>query len=867
MKTSGRRDQSDMKVWNPHKFYPTVAGLAAMLLLSAICRNGELRAQENVTEGESLFVTRVLPVFQEKCLACHGKDPQDLRGEFDMRSRTALLAGGESELPALVVGKPQESPLYEAIRWEGLEMPPKENDRLSPEQIEAIGRWIEVGAPWPDEERIEEIRQATRDSDLQAGIPVATSGGLSPEWTRRPYPPENLWAYQPLPENPAGVSESSRHPVDYFIEAQLQQRDLEPAPLADRATLIRRAHYDLIGLPPTAAEIRSFVEDPAPLDEAFARVVERLLDSPHYGEQWGRRWLDVVRYADSSGFANDYERGNAWRYRDYVVRAFNDDKPYDQFIVEQIAGDELDPANPENLVAVGFLRMGPWELTGMEVPKVARQRFLDDVTDSVGQVFLGHMLQCARCHDHKFDPIPTRDYYSFQAVFATTQLVERQAAFLPVENTAGFEEQRYLDQRAKFYQQNLDELSQKQTLEAARQWYAEQGMDPSEFEAVVAKLEQEKPRSQIGLNEVRNRLAKQKVDPATIPPRHVGFEPRDFGLERIARKGLERLRWRQERYEARALSVYDGLTIERNAVAAPLRMPKQPLQEGELEASAILVGGDPFSPGPPVEPGALSVVDLMGEAKVACEITTEVVGRRLELARWIASDKNPLTARVMVNRIWQGHFGRGIADTPNNFGATGKRPTHPELLDFLARRFIQEGWSVKAIHRLIMSSQAYQRSSEHPDSKTLADKDPERESYAAFLPRRLAAEELRDAMLFVSGELNPAVGGIPVRPEMNLEAALQPRQVMGTFAEAWQPSPRPQERHRRSLYALKLRGQRDPFLEVFNAPSPDLSCEAREASTVTPQVFALFNSENSLDRALALADRVLKQELTGSRSH
>ncbi|MEZ6113532.1 MAG: DUF1549 and DUF1553 domain-containing protein [Pirellulaceae bacterium] len=643
---------------------------------------------------------------------------------------------------------------------------------------------------------------------------------------------------------------------------------------------MRRVSFDLLGLPPTPAEIEAFVTDPSPDEEAFDKLIERLLASPHYGEQYARHWLDVVRYADSSGFANDYERGSAWRYRDYVIRAFNDDKPYDQFIREQIAGDELyargGESDPELLVAAGFLRMGPWELTGMEVAKIARQRFLDDVTDAVGQVFLGHMLQCARCHDHKFDPVPTRDYYSIQAAFATTQLAERQAAFLPKENTAGFDERRYLEQRQRHYQQVLSELKAKQTVAAARDWYADNQADATAFEAIVSELEDRHPNQAVDIQQVRRLMAERKIDPALIPPRHVGFTPRDFGLERIARKGLERLAWRLDRYEPVALSVYSGRTPSMKSVYAPLRMPNQPLADGTLEETCILAGGDPFSPQQPVAPGVLSVVRLTSfdhtsaapvtEPSTTDPSTTEpapIVGRREALADWIASTENPLTARVMVNRVWQWHFGQPLAGNPNNFGATGKKPTHPELLDYLATKFIDSGWSVKQLHRLILRSEAYRRSTQHPEPQKLAELDPHATSYAVFRPRRLDAEELRDAMLLVSGELNPTLGGIPVRPEMNLEAALQPRQVMGTFAEAWQPSPLPEQRHRRSIYALRLRGQRDPFQEVFNAPSPDLSCEAREASTVTPQVFAMFNSEISFDRALAFAHRL--QQSGGSR--
>jgi len=821
--------------------------LALMLLLSAWSAAEE---PQKPADGRALFAQRVWPLLVEKCHACHGAKPADIKGKYSLLTREKALRAGESGEAAIVPGRPEKSPLLAAVRWEdGLEMPPKENDRLSEEQVGWIRDWIAAGAPWPDVVGVPASAGLKDSKDrlkpgLQQMASVPTSGGLSPEWTNRKYDPRNLWAYQPL-RKPGVPADATSSPIDAFILQRLGELKITPAPLADRRTLIRRVTFDLVGLPPTPAEIEAFLADPAPDDQAFARVVDRLLASPHYGEHWARHWLDVVRYADSSGFANDYARGNAWRYRDYVVRAFNDDKPYDQFVREQLAGDELVGVPPsggdqgpakagtpsELLIAVGFLRMGPWELTGMEVPKIARQRFLDDVTDITGQVFLGHMLQCARCHDHKFDPVPTRDYYRVQAAFATTQIGEREAPFLECENLAGFEERKYLDQRRREYETTLARLQQKETA-AAKAWAAERGLEYI-------------PRNQ-GL--------KRGVAEEKLPPRHVGLTAEEMGHERIARKGLERLKWELDRYEPVALSVYSGRTPERTAVLTPPRMPADRLTAGMFEAVSVLSGGDPFSPREQVQPGTLSVVSLRSD--VNPEIPEAIEGRRAALAEWIVDPTNPLTARVMVNRIWQWHFDRPLAGNPNNFGATGKKPTHPELLDWLATTFIEEGWSIKSLHRHILLSETYRRAS------SPGGIDPDGTSYAFFPSRRLTAEELRDAMLFVSGELNPAIGGIPVRPEINRDVALQPRQVMGTFAEAWQPSPRPEQRHRRSLYALRLRGQRDPLLEVFNEPSPDVSCEARETSTVTPQVFSLLNSEASYARALTFATRALRETIS-----
>ncbi len=845
------------------------------------------------TETESLFVRRVLPLLHDKCLACHGQDEAKIKGGLDLRSLAETLFGGDSGKPALVAGQPEQSPLYLAVTrahdaWEA--MPPKEADRLSAEQIGWIKTWITAGAPWPDAAKQKQIAAANAEKwSAEDGIIMPTSGGLSADWTNRRYKPEGMWAYQPVrkpavpaapvaregekerkrdgekktaavsPSLPLAVSPSSANPIDAFLAAKLPT-GLTPAPAADARTFIRRATFDLTGLPPTPEEVAAFA--PAYLtnpQSAITHLVDRLLASPHYGERMAQHWLDVVRYADSSGFANDFERGNAWRYRDYVVRSFNTDKPYDRFAREQIAGDEIDPKNPELVVATGFLRMGPWELTGMEVAKVARQRFLDDVTNSVGETFLAQSLQCARCHDHKFDPVPTRDYYSIQATFATTQLAERPAAFLPEENVAGFDEAKYLEPRREAYLATLRRLDA-QLLVSAEKWFQEKGLDPTKWNAAVeAARTQErsgKRREFEGaFNAARGAMTRQKVPEDQFPPKLLGFSPEDYGNERVARKGLERLKWELDRYEPFALAVYNGRTPELRAVFNPLRMPANRMTDGELEQTCILTYGDPFALGEKVGPGVLSAVGVAPKTPVPDTIE----GRRTVFAEWVATADNPLTTRAIMNRVWLWHFGQPLAGNPNNFGSTGKKPTHPELLDWLAATFVEQGWSFKALHRVIMTSEAYRRSSTHPDLKLVAEKDPAGTSYATFAPRRLTAEELRDAMLATTGELNPTLGGIPNRPEMNLEAALQPRQVMGTFASAWIPNPLPAQRHRRSLYALKIRGLPDPALEVFNQPTPDFSCERRDASTVTPQVFSLFNGAASHARALALAARAVKE--------
>lgn len=815
------------------------------------------------TEMEKLFVRRIQPLFAEKCLACHGNEPK-IKGGLDMRTLQTVLKGGDSEQTSLVPGKPDQSPLYLAsLRthedWEA--MPPKEADKLYAEQLGWIKDWISAGAPWPDQARADEIAKANATAwAAEDGAPVKTSGGLSADWTNRKYKPEGLWAYQAVLK-PA--VKDAKHAVDELIS--LHQAQTTPAAEAtDARSFIRRASLDLTGLPPTPEEVAAFVTATQTSETAYPELIDRLLASPHYGERMAQHWLDVTRYADSSGFANDYERGNAWRYRDYVIRSFNADKPYDQFIQEQIAGDETSPNDPEKIIATGFLRMGPWELTSMEVAKVARQRFLDDVTNAVGETFLAHSLQCARCHDHKFDPIPTQDYYGIQAVFATTQLAERDAAFLQQENLQNFAEKAYLQASYAEHMQKLHELDEI-LLKNAQSWYTEKKLDPTAWNQAVEQARAfvqsgQKPNNKKQSNftsvfdMARATMQKNRLKEEQYPPKSVGFTSEQYGNERVARKGLERLRWELDRYEPYALAVYNGRTPEVTSISAPTRVAQNRMKVGELEKTCILAGGDPFSATTPVQPTVLSV---LGSVLPVPKISDALEGRRTAFAQWVADKRNPLTTRAIVNRVWMWHFGQAIAGNPNNFGSTGKKPTHPELLDWLAATFVEKGWSFKELHRIIMNSAAYRRSSQSP--QTQLSREELEKSYAVFRPRRLSAEELRDSMLAATGELNRTLGGIPNRPEINLEAAMQPRQVMGTFAAAWVPNAKPTERHRRSIYALKLRGLVDPAMEVFNSPAPDFSCEAREASTVTPQVFNLFNSQNSYDRALALAARVLHE--------
>ena len=781
-----------------------------LICLTAIVANSAAAAEPG--DGEKLFALRLKTLFAEKCLACHGDDPDEIAGGFDMRSRESMLKGGESfGRDVLLPGAGKKSFLFIATTRseEGYEMPPKEAEQLTQEETWWIRDWINAGAPWPDEIRVEAIQNKYAEGER-----VRTSGGLGDDWTNRRYKPEHLWAWRPLEIDAVPENE---HPVDWFIDQKLEKAGLESAPVANPIELARRLSFGLSGLPPAAGWSarfeKQFEVDPAAATRNYAR---ELMDSPHYGEHFGRHWLDVARYADSAGFANDYARPNAWRYRDYVIRAFNDDKPYPEFVRQQIAGDEIDDSNPENLIATGFLRMGPWEQTGMSVFRITRQQWLDDVTDSVGQTFLGHALQCAKCHDHKFDPIPTRDYYSMMAVFTTTQFAERDAPFLKSENKSGFV--------------------------AAHEW------TKAKIEAYTQQRKELNAR-------VNNRRQKETAD-AKVGDN--GLDPGDeASLARMA-KNIERHKLEYQLTRSVAFSAYTGKTIERKNVKNPIKMPTAPWGQGEIEPDTILTGGDAFTRGDPVRPGPLSAAESLGKMNV--EKFPDGKGqRRRALAEWIVSRNNPLTARVIVNRVWSWHFGKGLAGNPNNFGATGRLPTHPRLLDYLANWLMDNDWSIKRLNELIVTSAAWRRSSRHPDPKALAQKDPKGDLYAVAISRRLTAEEIRDAMLAASGELNPKVGGIPCRPDINSEVAFQPRQIMGGTASVYEPNPLPKQRNRRSIYTEKIRGLRNPFFETFNQPGPDKSCELRETSTVAPQALTLFNSEELQDRALAFAARLIKE--------
>ncbi len=820
-----------------------VLGLSRCALLGATDIDGD-------SEGAALFTLKVKPLLSEKCFACHGGQPDKIKGEFDLTSRERFIEGGEYFDNVLVPGAPDDSVLLSAVRWEDedLEMPPKENDRLSETEIKILEQWVALGAPWPGIDEQERIQSAEREKVRTAeGVLVKTSGGTAGEWTFRRYRDEDIWAFQPVASSAPPVdaeSGESENPIDAFIVDRMGQSGVAPAPTADPGVLLRRAFLDLTGLPPAPEEVASFMAEwQQDSRSAWSNLIDRLLASPHYGERWGQHWLDVVRYADTGGFSNDYERSNAWRYRDYVIRAFNDDKPYDEFIVEQLAGDELWEQQPEGkrdaelLVATGFLRMGPWDPAMVKAPE-ARQLYIDDVVNAVGQTFLSTTMRCFKCHDHKFDPLPTKDYYRFYAAFAGTQIAERPAPFVERENLDGFEENRALVERLRsFAIERKNELVNKRET-AAREWYAERGLEYVSHQDRKGLPDDEKP------------------------PRHVGLDYIDEGRLKVREQDEWIWNRRLERFKPMVQSVYNG-PDPKFLNARKLRMPGK-IDRDWRPDSRILIGGALQAPGEPVQPGVLSATAVPVSLKGADPylIDNDLTGRRLALAKWIARPENPLTARSIVNRIWGYHFGKALAGNPNNFGAKGSKPTHPKLLDWLAQDFVANGWTMKRLHRRIMTSQAYMQASQRDDMESLLSVDPNNDLLAYFPTRRLTAEELRDGMLAITGELNRSQGGLPAMPEINMEVALQPRMIQFSIAPAYQPSRKPAQRNRRSIYAYRVRGQADPFLEIFNQPNPNESCEARHAASVSPQAFTLLNSALMTDRSIAFALR-LEREASG----
>ena len=655
------------------------------------------------------------------------------------------------------------------------------------------------------------------------------------------------WAFQPVVRpTPSATPDSAwvRNPVDAFVLAGLAAESLEPAPPADKATLVRRVYLDLIGLPPSPAEVAAFDADDS--SAAYHRLVERLLASPHYGERWGRHWLDLARYAESTGFEQDVTRPNAWRYRDYVIDAFNADKPYDRFVQEQIAGDELWPDLPAARIATAFNRNYAEEPNQKDL-LLARQETLHDITSVVGSAFLGLTFNCAQCHDHKFDPITQRDYYRLQAFFAS---VNHDDSF-PIVPAAEYKE---YERRLAIWEEKTAAIWQGMydMLEPQRKFTPEQLLHRYPdfvIEAIKTPVDRRDPNQ-----EWMASLLERKVC-GTCP-----FEPKPYmdpGFRTRARKlkGAEKQRF--EELEAE-LAKFEHLKPDDVARGTGIFdvSPNPP-------ATHVLGGGLYTNPGEEVQPGFLSILQPE-PASIMPLPDGRSTGRRAALARWLTDPANPLVARVMVNRIWHHHFGRGIVATPSDFGVMGERPTHPELLDWLAAEFMDNGWSVKHVHRLILRSSAYRQAAKPLGEATpVAERAGVSESAAErarrvdpfdkllwkFPARRLEGEVVRDAALSAAGLLNPGVGGPSVFPPL-------PEGVPNPTG-GWNETKSAADHRRRSVYIFIRRNTPYPMLATFDFPDTHESCARRNRTTTAPQALALLNGQEPADWARALAGRVL----------
>tara|TARA_R110002095_G_scaffold161803_1_gene140243 strand:+ start:33402 stop:36650 length:3249 start_codon:yes stop_codon:yes gene_type:complete len=717
------------------------------------------------------FEKEVRPLLIKHCLECHGEKKQ--KGELRLDSLKAMLQGGESG-PAIVPGKANESLLVEAINFDSFEMPPEQ--KLADKEIATLTRWVKTGAYWPENAGFV-IKQRKNETFFT-------------EEDR------NFWVFQPVkqPQVPQVKAQAwSKNPVDAFVYDRLKKEGLTPASEADRTTLIRRAYYDLIGLPPTVEQINAFVNDPSP--DAWSRLIDDLLENPHYGEKWARHWLDVVRYAESDGFNQDAFRPEIWRYRDYVVRSFNGDKPYSQFVKEQLAGDEIAPEDPEAIAATGFLRHYLYEYNQRD-SRTQWNDILDNITDATGNVFMGVSMGCARCHDHKFDPISHQDYYRLQAFFAPL-MPRDDVPFVTPQELAEYNQKLDIwEKKTAAIRKQVDELT-KSTLERAAK--SQIIMFPADLQEIMAKPELE-----------RNALEHQLAD---LVQRQVDIKQKS---SLASLKKSEKPNGKKYNELLKELAAFDKLK--------PKPLPTgMSVTDSRGAAPITTIPDDPNHK--PIVPGFLSLLKP-GEAEIVPISTApHSSGRRTALANWMVDPQNRLTTRVMTNRVWQYHFGTGLVSTANDFGHMGEAPSHPELLDWLTSYFVDNGWSIKSLHRLIMNSSTYRLSAFHATAKQAELKDPQNRLHWRANIRRLNAEDIRDSALFLSGELDLKLGGPSVRATQT----------------------------RRSVYTIMKRNVQDPVLGAFDLPGGIKSVAQRDVTTTANQALLMINGDWFLKRANAMA--------------
>jgi len=730
--------------------------------------------QDTAREGLEFFEKKIRPILVERCYSCHSAKAEKLKGNLYLDSREGLLKGGTLG-PAVVPGKPEASILIQAIRHADpeLKMPPKA--KLPPEIVKDFEAWIVSGAPDP------------RHAEAGAAI---RRGAINWEESRK------YWAFRPVSDHAAPAASEAAwafNAIDRFVLAKLLEKGLRPVADADRRTLLRRVTFDLTGLPPTPEEVEAFLADGSP--EAYAKVVERLLASPHYGERWGRHWLDVVRYADTAGDNSDFPIPQHYRYRNYVIKSFNEDKPYDRFIREQLAGDLLPAASDEErhekIVATGYLanakKIGsviegyPWHLT------------IEDTIDNLGRTFLGLTVNCARCHDHKFDPISNEDYYALYGIFDSTrfpwsgiELDQRQRDFVPLVPAPVAEKAlREREEKGKGFDETAKQLdAEKKAVDAVAG-----STDPNDGESARAK-EQAQDLAK-AIDAVKKQKASIDKTPLPFPTAYAVGEGRSFATPDSKKPGNAKMQ----------------------------------------------IKGDPAKPGPEVPRRSLTI---LGARALPAE---EKGSGRLQLAEWICDPANPLTARVMVNRIWYWHFGRGIVATPSDFGKQGHPPSHPELLDWLARQFIESGYSVKALHRLILASRTYRLSSE--DRAENQAVDPDNHFFWRHRRRRLDAESVRDALLAVSGGLDRSVGGPHPFPPSTAWDFTQHKPFVAVY-----------DSNLRSVYLMTQRIRRHPFFGTFDGADTNFSTATRVTSTTTLQALYFMNDPFVHEQARRFAARL-----------
>jgi len=773
---------------------------------------------------DQLFEESVKPILTANCTPCHAA--QTRTSSFSIASAADVIAGGGRRGPAVLAGKPDDSVLIRVLRGQLQPRMPLGTPPLPADQIDTIARWITELKPEP-----------------------VKAQPTTPKWwafdpPRKPEPPEV--------RNTAWV----RNEIDRLVLAKLESGGLEPSPEASRLILLRRAYFDLIGLPPSPEDAFAFINDASP--DAWERLIDRLLAHPGFGERWGRHWLDLARYADTQGFEADRENYHMWRYRDYVIDAFNKDKPYDLFVKEQLAGDEIAPLSPDARIATGFLRLGP-RFQGTNAQEL-RQMTLDEITGTAASVFLAITMKCAQCHDHKYDPVPQRDFYRLQAFFVPIELADAPAPFTDPSFKSKMEQaQADCRQRLQAAQRRFDEY-QKQLLEKL----AAAGEKPQDARTAAAGLN-------VADGEIGNSFLRRITPEVALLERRLtraiangvvpNTEDKLFTLEE-QKKYIELLTHVDGNRGGRDMGILQRELRRYQPSTHAVRNAPSDANRPAIPVAFVRIGGEFSRPGEWVLPGFPTALGGSPDpAPLPADNFGNVRAWRTPLANWIASPANPLTARVMANRVWQHLFGVPLVATPSDFGRNGARPSNQELLDWLAVRFTEHKWSVKSLIRHVMLSAAYRQTSLRTATKE-RQADPDNLWIWRQNRKRLEGDVLRDSLLAVSGRLNPESGGPGAMPR--LPEAIKDRMTIKNFP-AWIPSDGPETR-KRSVYVFQRRQLEVPFLSVMDAPVFQSSCDRRAVSTTALQALALLNDDLVTEQAAHFAARVREEAASGLNS-